>query len=148
MRLLVPGCKPKEPIDSPLCVRAFVRACVRHRLSWEPFDEIFSNLVCRCLPANKSSLQTLIFDFGIFRIFWPKKQQKLTKNEENCQNPNCLINFSEIWYVDSSQQKKMLQKTISRFRHFLGFFGKEIAKLTKNEENWQNPNRLIKFSEN
>ena len=44
-----------------------------------------------------------------------KKQPQLTKNEENWQNPNRLMKFSEIWYVDASQQKKMLQK------HFFGF---------------------------
>ena len=52
------------------------------------------------------------------------------------------MKFSEIWYVDASQQKNMLQKN---FFWILAFFGrfmiKRQPKLTKNEENWQNPNR-------
>ena len=87
-------------------------------------------------------------DFG---FFWPllnKKQPKLTKYEENWQNPNRLIKFSEIWYVDASQQQKMLQKNFFWILAFFSrFLTKKQPKLTKNEENWQNPNRLMKFSE-
>jgi len=50
--------------------------------------------------------------FSILAFFSQKKEPKLTNNEENWQNPNCLMKFSEIWYEDISQQKKMLQKTI------------------------------------
>ena len=57
------------------------------------------------------------------------------------------MKFSEIWYVHASHQKKMLQKHYFRFRHFLVFFYQKKAKIDKNEENWQNPNRLMKFSE-
>ena len=58
---LVPGCKSTGPIDSLLCVRPSVRPSVRHRLSWKPFDEIFWNLVCRCLLVNENSPQSLIY---------------------------------------------------------------------------------------
>ena len=44
----------------------------------------------------------------LFGRFLTKKQPKLTKNKENWQNLNRLMKFSEIWYVDASQQKKML----------------------------------------
>ena len=47
--------------------------------------------------------------FGRFVI---KKQPKLTKNEENWQNPNRLMKFSKIWYVDASQQKKNATKKL------------------------------------
>ena len=58
---------------------------------------------------QKKMLQKkLFFDFGIFWPFLAKDQPKLINNEENCQNPNCFIKFSEIWFVDASQQKKML----------------------------------------
>ena len=70
---------------------------------------------------------------AFFGRFLTKKQPKLTKNEENWQNPNRLMKFSEIWYVDASQQEKMLQKncfSISPF--FLPFLPKKITKLTKN----------------
>ena len=60
--LLVSGCKPKGPIDSPLCLRP----CVRHRLSWETFDEIFWNLVCRCLLVNENSPE---IDFRLWPFF-------------------------------------------------------------------------------
>ena len=47
---------------------------------------------------------------AFFGRFSTKKQPKLTKNDENCQNPNRLMEFSEILYVDNYLQKKMLQK--------------------------------------
>ena len=73
----------------------------------------------------------------------PKKHPKFAKNEENWQNSNYLMKLSEIWYVDTSQQKKILQKTIFGFWALLA---KKQPKLTKNEENMQNTIRLIKFS--
>ena len=58
------------------------------------------------------------------------------------------MKFSEIWYVDASQQtKKCYKKTFLDFGLFWPFLTKKQLKLTKNEENWQNPNRLMKFSE-
>ena len=51
----------------------------------------------------------------------------LTKNEENWQNPNRLMKFSEIWYVDASQQNKMLQKN---FFWISAFFGRFLTKKT------------------
>ena len=64
------------------------------------------------------------------------------------QNLNGLIKFSEIWYVDASQQNKMLQKNFFCISAFFGrFLTKKQPKLTKNKENWLNPNRLLKFSE-
>ena len=89
--------------------------------------------------------------FAVFLPFWPfltKKQQKLTKNEENWQNLNRLMKFSEIWFVDASQQKKCYKKIIFWISAFFGrFLTKKQPKLTKNEENWQNQNCLMKFSE-
>ena len=41
--------------------------------------------------------------------FLTKKHPKLTKNAENWQNPNRLIKFSEIWYVDASQQTNAIE---------------------------------------
>ena len=58
------------------------------------------------------------------------------------------MKFLEIWYVDAFQQNKMLQKNffwISAF--FDRFLTKKQPKLTKNEEDWQNPNRLMTFPE-
>ena len=94
-------------------------------------------------------LQHLFFLISTsFDRFLTKKQPKLTKSEENWQNLNRSMKFSKIWYVDASQQNKMLQKNffwISAF--FVRFLTKKQPKLTKNEENWQNPNRSMKFSE-
>ena len=61
-------------------------------------------------------------DFGLFDRFSTKKQPKLTKNEESWQNPNRAMKFSKNWYVDASQQQKMLQKTFIGFRPFLAVF--------------------------
>ena len=47
-------------------------------------------------------------------------------------------------------KRKCYKKTIFRFLLFFAFFGQKTAtkqpKKTKNEENWQNSNRLMKFS--
>ena len=67
-------------------------------------------------------VQKSFLDFGLFWPFLTKKQAKLTKNKENWQNPNRLMKFSEILYVDASKQKKMLQKTFFGFRPFLAVF--------------------------
>ena len=62
-------------------------------------------------------------------------------------NPNRLMKFSEIWYVDVSQQNKNVTKNFFwNFAFFGRFLTKKQPKLTKNKENWQNPNRLMKFS--
>ena len=84
-------------------------------------------MVCRFLLLNKNTPHSLIFYFGPFLA---KKQPKLTKNEENLENPNYLVKFSEIWNVDVPQQKKMLQKIVFRFQHFLA---KKQEKFTKTE---------------
>ena len=65
---------------------------------------------------------------AFFGLFLTKKQPKLTKNEEKWQNPNRLIKFSEIWYVDASQQNKMLQK---KYFSILAYFCQKLAKVHK-----------------
>ena len=79
------------------------------------------------LLNKKNATKKLFLDFGRYLT---KKQPKLTKNEENWQNPNRLMKLSEIWYVDASQQNKMLQKNffwISDF--FARFFGRFLPKI-------------------
>ena len=49
----------------------------------QPFDKIFWNLICRCFPTKENATKKLFFDFGIFGLFWPKRQPELTKNGEN-----------------------------------------------------------------
>ena len=68
---------------------------------------------------QKKMLQDLFFGFLHFLAFLCLKIAKIDKNEENWQNPNRLLKFTEIWYVDASQQKKMLQNL---FYGFLPFF--------------------------
>ena len=93
------------------------------------------------LPNKRKFNQKTILRFWPFLVYFcQKKQPKLTKNEENWQNPNRLIKFSEIWYVDTSQQKKMLKKTV--FRPF--WLAKKQPKLIKkNEGNRQIYNTTI-----
>ena len=70
---------------------------------------------------------------AFFGRFSTKKQPKLTKNEENWQNPNRLLEFSEIWYVDDSQQQQMLKENFFWISSFFGrFLTKKQPKLTKN----------------
>ena len=80
----------------------------------KPFDDIFWNLVCRCFPTKKM-LQFFFWISAFFDRFSTKKQPKLTKNDENWQNPNRLMKFLEIWYVDAFQQKKYKKKKIDPF---------------------------------
>ena len=68
---------------------------------------------------------------AFFGRFLTKKQPKLTKNEENLQYPNRLSKFSEIWYVDASQQKKCYKKTFLDFGLFWPFFNQKTAKIDK-----------------
>ena len=56
--------------------------------------------------------------------------EKQPKKKKNCQNPNRLMKFSEIWYVDASQQNKMLQKNLFWISAFFGrFLTKKTAKI-------------------
>ena len=76
------------------------------------------------LPIKKKNATKNCFWISAFfgRIL-TKKQPKLTKNEENLQNlKNRSMKFSEIWYVDASQQKKCYKKTIFGFRPILAVF--------------------------
>ena len=59
---------------------------------------------------------------AFFGRFLTKEQPKLTKNEENWQNPNRLMKFSEIWYVDASQQKNATKKLFLDLSLFWPFF--------------------------
>ena len=101
------------------------------------------------LPNKKNATKKLFLDFGLFWPFLTKKQSKFTKNEENWQSPNRLMKFSKIWYFDAFQQRQKCYK--KNFFWILALFGrfltKKKPKLAKNEENWQNPNRTMKFSE-
>ena len=74
-------------------------------------------------------LQKNIFRFQPLLPFFGLKTAKIDQNEENAKIYNCLMILFEIWYVDASQQNKMLQKTIFRFRHFFAFFGQKTAKI-------------------
>ena len=73
------------------------------------------------LPNKQKMLQKKWIS-AFFGRFLTKKQPKLTKNEENWQDPNRLIKFSEIWYVDAFQQNKMLQKNFFGYWPFLAVF--------------------------
>ena len=53
------------------------------------------------------------------------------------------MKFFVIWYVDASQQNKMLQKN---FFWIPAFFGRFLTK-KQPKKICQNPNRLMKFSE-
>ena len=60
---------------------------------------------------------------AFFGRFLTKKQPKFTQNEENWQISNLLMKFSEIWFVDASQQQqKCYKKTFFGFQPFLAVF--------------------------
>ena len=100
------------------------------------------------LPNKNNATKKLFLDFGLFWPFFNQKTAKIDKNEENWQFPNRSMKFYEIWYVDASQQKKCYKNLFFGFRPYLVFFlNQKTAKIDKNEENWENPNRMMKFSE-
>ena len=77
-------------------------------------------------------LQKSFFLISVFfGRFLTKKQPKFSKNVENWQNPNCSMKFLEIWYVDASQQQKMLQKN---FFWILAFFCRFLTKKQPKKE--------------
>ena len=84
------------------------------------------------VPNSKKSTTKLFFDFG---FFWPFFNQK---NSQNCQkmkkigkNPNRLMKFSEIWYLDAFQQRKCYKKTFFGFWPFLAVFNQKTEKKKK-----------------
>ena len=84
--------------------------------------------------------KTFFLDFGLFWPFFNQKTAKIEKIERKLkENLNRLMKFSEIWYVDASQQKKMLQKNCFLIPAFFGLFVcQKAAKIDlKNEENRQ-----------
>ena len=79
---------------------------------------------------NKINATIFFWISALFGRFLTKKQPKLTKNEENWQNPNRLMKFSKIWYVDASQQTKMLQRNFFWISVFFGrLFNQKTAKI-------------------
>ena len=91
--------------------------------------------------SNKKNATQFFFCWILvfFGRFLTKKQLKLTKNEENWQNPNRFLKFSEIWYVDASQQKKCYKNTIFLdFGLFWPFFNQKTAKIDKKWRNLPN----------
>ena len=70
------------------------------------------------------------FRFWPFLAFFLLKRAEIDKNEENWQNPNRLMKFSEIWYVDASQQKKCYRIVFFYFSLFWPFFNQKTAKKT------------------
>ena len=106
----------------------------RKSSKFKAFDKIFWNLVCKCFPTKKIIQKNLFSILAFFGLFWPflaKKRPKLTKNEENWQNPNRSMKFSEIRYVDASQQKKIQQKNNFYFGIFWPFCLPKNAKIDK-----------------
>jgi hypothetical protein len=84
------------------------------------------------LPNKTKCYKKTIFRFQPFLAIFNQKTAKIDQNEENWQNLNCLIIFFEIWYVDASQQNKMLHKNYFSISGFFGhFLAKKQPKLTK-----------------
>ena len=93
------------------------------------------------LPNKTKCYKKLFCVSAFFGRFLTKKQPKKKKIGKTKK-------FSEIWYVDASQQKKMLQKKLFLdFGLFWPFFNQKNSQKTAKKIICQNPNRLIKFSE-
>jgi len=77
---------------------------------------MFLNFVCICFPTKENSTKkkSILTFFG----FFGQKQPISTKNEENLQDQNCSLKFSETLYLNVSSQKR-IEKKKNRFWHFL-----------------------------
>ena len=114
-----------------------VRPSIRHRLSWESLDEIFWNLVCRCLIVNENSPQSPIFDFG---IFWQKKPVNIDKKWRKSPKSKPFDNI--FWNLACrcfSTKENAAKKMIFRFQPFLAIFWE------KNSQNWQKIKKIAKI---
>ena len=82
-------------------------------------------------PNKSKCYKKINFRFWpFFGLFLAKKQPKLSKIEKDWQNPNRLMKSPEIWYVDASQQKKMLHKNCFSISAFVDLFvGQKAAKI-------------------
>ena len=101
------------------------------------------------LPNKKTLQKNFFLDFG---LFWPFFNQKTAKIDQKSRKLAKSKPFDEFfllsWYVDASQQNKMLHKNLFWISAFFGrFLTKKQAKIAKDEENWLNPKHLVKFSE-
>jgi len=72
-------------------------------------------------PQQKNATKNFFCILAFFGRFLTKKQPKLTKIEGKWQNLNRLMKFSEIWYVDASQQKRCYEFFFG-FRPFFAVF--------------------------
>ena len=98
------------------------------------FSEIWYVDAYQQRKCYKKTIFRILHLLALFGQKTVKKQQKFTKNEENLQNSIRLMKFSEIWYVDASQQKKCYKNIFFGFRPFLAVFKpKKLTKLTKNK---------------
>ena len=77
---------------------------------------------------NKKVLQFFFLDFGLFWQFATKITAKKTVTKKNWQNPNRLMKFSEIWYIDAFQQKKCYKIIFLDFGLFWPFYNQKTAK--------------------
>ena len=80
---------------------------------------------------TKNAIKNLFSISALFGLFYQKRakiDQKLRKFAKS----NCLIKFSEIWYVNASQQKKIQQKNyVLILAFFWPYSAKKKAKIDK-----------------
>ena len=103
-------------------------------------------MVCKCFQTKKNATKKLFLDFGLFLPFYDQKTAKIDQQWRKLAKSKL---FGETFWnlvCRCFSSKKMLQKNffwISAF--FCRFMTKKQPKLTNNEENWQNSNRLMKI---
>ena len=99
------------------------------------------------LPNKKKCYKKLFLDFGLFWPFFNQKTAKIDKKWRKLAKSKPFDEYSVSWYVDASLQKKCYKTFSLDFDLFFPFFNPKTAKIDQNEENGQNPNWLMKFSE-
>ena len=53
---------------------------------------------------NQNATKKLVLDFGLFWPFFKQKTGKIDQKRRKLAKSKPLMKFSEIWYVDASQQ--------------------------------------------
>ena len=95
------------------------------------------------LSNKKNATKSFFWILAFFGRFLTKEQPKLTKNVKNWQNPNRSIKFSEIWYVNASQQNK--NSTKKTFFDFGMFWPKKTAKIDQKLRKLAKPKQFGEF---
>ena len=102
----------------------------------KPFNEMFWNLVYRCPLANKNSIQSPIFDFCLFWVFFLPKTAKIGKKWRKLAK---FEPFHKIFWNSVCRYFPTKENATKKLFFGLGLFW------PKNSKNWQKMKKIGKI---